>query len=134
MYGGRLYSWLSEILAQSVTASWKSSSFAIMVEPSRSRNQTLSRAKILVSAEEMNKIEDGDVLIAVMTRPDYFPAMQKASAFVTDEGGITCHAAIVAREMKKPCVIGTKIATKIFKDGDIVEVDAEKGLVRKISL
>jgi len=58
--------------------------------------------------------------------------MQRAAAFVTDEGGITCHAAIVAREMKKPCVIGTKIATKIFKDGDIVEVDADKGIVRKI--
>jgi pyruvate,water dikinase len=49
---------------------------------------------------------------------------------VTDEGGITCHAAIVAREMKKPCIIGTKIATKILKDGDMVEVDAESGVVR----
>jgi len=78
----------------------------------------------------MDKIEIGDVLIAVMTRPDYLPAMQKAIAFVTDEGGITCHAAIVAREMKKPCVIGTKIATKTFKDGDMVEVDAEKGVVK----
>ena len=58
------------------------------------------------------------------------PAMEKAAAFVTDEGGITCHAAIVAREMKKPCIIGTKIATKVLKDGDLVEVDAEKGIVR----
>jgi pyruvate,water dikinase len=65
-----------------------------------------------------------------MTRPDYLPAMQKASAFVTDEGGITCHAAIIAREMKKPCIIGTKIASKIIKDGDMVEVDADKGVVR----
>ncbi len=97
-----------------------------------SRGKVTGRAKILVSVEEMHKIEDGDVLIAVMTRPDYLPAMQKASAFVTDEGGITCHAAIVAREMKKPCVIGTKIATKIFKDGDRVEVDATKGIVKKI--
>mgnify|MGYP001564748046 CR=1 FL=1 len=58
--------------------------------------------------------------------------MRKAAAFVTDEGGILCHAAIVARELKKPCIIGTKIATRVFKDGDMVEVDATKGIVRKI--
>jgi pyruvate,water dikinase len=58
--------------------------------------------------------------------------MEKAAAFVTDQGGITSHAAIVAREMKKPCIIGTKIATKVFKDGDIMEVDANKGIIRKI--
>jgi pyruvate,water dikinase len=55
--------------------------------------------------------------------------MEKASAFVTDEGGILCHAAIVSREMKKPCIIGTKIATKLLKDGDIIEVDANNGFV-----
>jgi len=49
---------------------------------------------------------------------------------VTDEGGITCHAAIISRELKKPCIIGTKIATKVLKDGDLVEVDADKGIVK----
>lgn len=68
-----------------------------------------------------------------MTFPNFIPAMEKASAFVTDEGGILCHAAIVSREMRKPCIIGTKIATKIFKDGDLVEVDANKGTVKKLS-
>ena len=58
--------------------------------------------------------------------------MKRAIAFVTDEGGITCHAAIIAREMKKPCIIGTKVATKILKDGDMVEVDANKGTVKII--
>ena len=58
--------------------------------------------------------------------------MHKAAAFVTDAGGILSHAAITAREMKKPCVIGTQIATKVFKDGDFIEVDANKGIVRKI--
>jgi pyruvate,water dikinase len=58
--------------------------------------------------------------------------MEKACAFVTDEGGILCHAAIVSREMRKPCVIATKKATRIFKDGDLVEVDGEKGIVRKV--
>lgn len=81
---------------------------------------------------DFSKIKVGDVLVTSMTTPNMVPIMQKAAAFVTDEGGITCHAAIVAREMKKPCVIGTKIATKIFKDGDVVEVDATAGIVKKI--
>lgn len=68
-----------------------------------------------------------------MTRPDYLSFMRRASAFVTDTGGALAHAAIVARELKKPCVVGTAVATKVFKDGDLVEVDAEKGIVRKIS-
>ena len=65
-----------------------------------------------------------------MTRPEYIGAMRKAAGFITDEGGITCHAAIISREMRKPCVIGTKNATKILKDGDLVQVDAVHGVVR----
>lgn len=87
-------------------------------------------ARVLLSPEEMGKVQKGDILITQMTFPAYLPAMQKAAAFVTDEGGLTCHAAIVAREMQKPCVIATKIATKVFKDGNLVEVDANKGIVR----
>ena len=60
--------------------------------------------------------------------------MKIALAFVTDEGGITCHAAIIAREMKKPCIIGTKFATQVLKDGDLVEVDADAGVVRIIEV
>ena len=67
-----------------------------------------------------------------MTTPDFVPAMRRAAAIVTDEGGVTCHAAIIARELKKPCVVGTKHATQIFKDGDMVEVDANAGIVRKV--
>ena len=67
-----------------------------------------------------------------MTRPEFLPLMKKAKAIITDEGGITCHAAIVSRELGIPCIIGTKIATKVLKDNDLVEVDAEKGIVRKI--
>jgi pyruvate,water dikinase len=58
--------------------------------------------------------------------------MEKAAAFVTDAGGILSHAAITAREMKKPCIIGTKVATKVFNDGDMVEVDAESGIIKKL--
>ena len=83
--------------------------------------------------KELEKVKEGDILVTGMTRPHMLPAMQKAAAFVTDEGGITCHAAIVAREMNKPCIVATRIATKVLKDGDMVEVDADTGIVRKIS-
>lgn len=92
--------------------------------------KVIGPVKILESSRDIKKIQEGDIIVAVMTRPDYAPAMKKAAAFVTDEGGITCHAAIIAREMKKPCIIGTKIATKVLKDGDLVEVDAERGIVK----
>lgn len=88
--------------------------------------------KVVCKRAELIKVEQGDILMAPMTTPWYLPAMRKAAAIVTDEGGITCHAAIVSRELKKPCIIGTKSATKIFKDGDRVEVDAIKGIVRKV--
>ena len=65
-----------------------------------------------------------------MTRPEFLPLMKKAAAFVTDAGGLLSHAAIVARELKKPCIIATETATKVFKDGDLIEVDADKGVVR----
>ena len=81
----------------------------------------------------MIKMHKGDILVSIATKPDIVGAMKKAAAIVTDQGGITSHAAIVARELGIPCVIATKIATKIFKDGDNVEVDADKGLVKKIS-
>jgi len=90
------------------------------------------KVKILRRRDQVHTVEKGDILVSPMTTPDFLPAMQNAAAFVTDEGGITCHAAIVAREMKKPCIIGTKIATQVFRDGDIVGVDAEKGVVRII--
>lgn len=90
------------------------------------------RAKIVYNTMDMAKVHKGDILFAVTTTPDLLPAMNKAAAFVTDQGGITSHAAIVARELKKPCIIGTKIGTKIFKDGDMIEVDANRGIVKKI--
>lgn len=87
----------------------------------------------VTNLSHFNKVKPGDILVTVMTRPEYLPLMRLASAFVTDEGGITCHAAIISREMKKPCIIGTKIATRILHDGDEVEVDANKGIVRILS-
>ena len=90
------------------------------------------RVRIVNTEEQMKKMQPGEILISTMTTPRLMPAVTKAAAIVTDEGGITSHAAIVSREMKKPCVIGTKNATRVFKDGDMVEVDADKGVVRKV--
>jgi phosphoenolpyruvate synthase/pyruvate phosphate dikinase len=81
-------------------------------------------------SEESKNMKEGEILVTSMTRPEFLPFMKIAGAFITDEGGISSHAAIVAREMKKPCIIGTKIATKVLKDGDLVEVDANLGIVR----
>jgi len=86
--------------------------------------------KVLNSLEDMKKVEKGDIIVVSMTDPNYVPAMEKASAFVTDFGGILCHAAIVSREMKKPCIIGTKVATKTFKDGDKIEINSDEEIVR----
>ncbi|MBW2977563.1 hypothetical protein KY331_01840, partial [Candidatus Woesearchaeota archaeon] len=90
-------------------------------------------AKVITNVKEFHKFKKGDILIANSTTPNYMPIMGKAAAFLTDEGGITCHAAIVSREMGKPCIIGLKNATKVFKDEDLIEVDADKGVVRKIN-
>lgn len=91
------------------------------------------KVRIVYTEEELGKIKsEEDILVTPMTRPEFVPAIKIAGAFVTDEGGIVCHAAIVSRELKKPCIVGTKNATKIFKDGDIVEVDADKGIVKII--
>lgn len=86
--------------------------------------------KIVCGASELNKVVKGDVLVASMTTPEYVPAMRKAGAIITDEGGVMCHAAIVSRELGIPCVVGTKNATKILKDGDMVEVNANHNSVR----
>jgi len=88
------------------------------------------KARIILTKDRVNLIKKGEILVTTMTTPDFIPAMKKAVAFITDEGGILCHAAIISREMKKPCIIGAKIATKVLKDGDLVEVDAEKGIVK----
>lgn len=87
-------------------------------------------AKIVLKVSELNKVKRGDILVTFMTSPNFLQAMKLSAAFVTNEGGLTCHAAIIAREIKKPCIIGTRIATKIFKDGDLIEVDANQGIVR----
>jgi phosphoenolpyruvate synthase/pyruvate phosphate dikinase len=89
--------------------------------------------KIIFSAKEVDKMEKGNILVTRMTVPDMIMAIEKAAAIVTDEGGVTSHAVIISRELGKPCIIATKIATKVLKDGDLVRVDAEKGIIEKVS-
>ncbi len=85
--------------------------------------------KKVFEVDQIDKIKNGDILVVSMTTPDLIAGMRKASAFVTDEGGITCHAAIMARELKKPCIIGTRFATQVLNDGELIEVDADNGVV-----
>ncbi|NYZ78338.1 phosphoenolpyruvate synthase, partial [Candidatus Micrarchaeota archaeon] len=85
--------------------------------------------KIVLNLRELNKVRDGDVLVTEMTSPDFVPAMKRAKAIVTDSGGMTCHAAIVSRELGVPCIVGTQQATSVLQDGQAITVDAKRGVV-----
>jgi len=98
-----------------------------------SKGKTTGEVKLVFDESRLKKIEEGDILVTTMTIPGYVVAMKKAAAIITDEGGITCHAAIISRELKKPCIVVTKIATQVLKDGDLVEVDADNGIITIIS-
>jgi len=91
----------------------------------------VGKVKKIKSVNEIGRIEEGDVLVTTMTNPDMVPAMKKAVAVITDEGGRTCHAAIVSREFGIPCIVGTQNSTEILQDGMVVTVDATRGVVYK---
>jgi phosphohistidine swiveling domain-containing protein len=87
--------------------------------------------RLVLTNEIGNKVfNKGDILVSASTNPALLPLMKKSGAIITDEGGLMCHAAIISRELKIPCIVATKIATKVLKDGDLVEVDATKGMVK----
>ena len=85
--------------------------------------------KIVLDIDELDKIKDGDIMVTTMTTPDMVPAMRRASGIVTDEGGVTCHASIISRELGIPCVVGTGDATTTLKENTGVTLDGKKGLV-----
>ena len=87
------------------------------------------RVRMVHNPSELSKIEKGDILVTTMTTPDMVPAMQRAGAIVTNEGGMTCHAAIVSREMGIPCIVGTEHATEVLKDDEIITVHASRGVI-----
>jgi len=86
-------------------------------------------ARILHGPAEMEKLNAGEILVTSMTTPDMVPAMSRAAGIVTDEGGMTCHAAIVSRELGVPCIVGTREATKLIADGSEVTLDGKTGMV-----
>lgn len=97
-----------------------------------SKGTAKGKVRVLLSASENEKLQKGEILVTFMTSPDFMSAMRKSSAIVTNLGGVTSHAAIISRELGIPCVVGTKNATEILKTGDMVEVDADNGFVRKL--
>jgi phosphoenolpyruvate synthase/pyruvate phosphate dikinase len=94
------------------------------------KGKVTGKVRVMFTPNEMAAFVEGEILVAPETTPAYVPIMQKAAAFITDQGGITSHAAIVSREMGKPCITGTKIASQVLKTGDMVEVDAIKGVIK----
>lgn len=94
--------------------------------------QVKAEAVVITSKNDFNKMKDGCILVSHSTTPDYVPVIRRCSAIVTDEGGILSHASVISRELKIPCVIGTKNATSIIKNGDTIDLDADKGLVKII--
>jgi len=97
-----------------------------------SMGRVIAKVMICKTLKELSKFEKGRVLVTSMTRPEFVPAMKKAVAIVTDEGGLTCHAAVISRELGVPCVIGAKVATKVLNNGDLVEVNANHATVKVI--
>ena len=87
------------------------------------------KVKIILDIDELDKIKEGDIMVTTMTTPDMVPAMKRASGIVTDEGGVTCHASIISRELGIPCVVGTGDATSTLKENGGVTLDGKKGLV-----
>ena len=85
--------------------------------------------RVLANVKDGGRLQDGEVLVAQMTNPDWLPTMRRASALITDSGGMTCHAAIVARELGVPCIVGARTATRDLKDGTVVTVDGTHGRV-----
>ena len=95
------------------------------------KDKVKGKVKIIVDPSK-EKFDYGEILVTSMTRIEFVPLMRKAKAIITNEGGIACHAAIVSRELGIPCIIGTKSATKFLKDGDLIEIDTKKGIIKRL--
>lgn len=97
-----------------------------------SPGSAIGKARVLESPKQIGEMQEGEILVAQATTPDFVPAMKKAKAIITNEGGLTSHAAIVSRELGVPCIVGTQNATKRIKTGDLIDVHAASGIVKKI--
>jgi len=94
--------------------------------------KVVARARVIITKKELASFKKGEILVTISSNPELMPAIIKAKAIIADEGGSTCHAAVISRELKIPCIIGTKNATKKFKTGDNLEVNANLGIIKKI--
>ena len=102
-----------------------------MITSRAGEGKITGRARVVLNPVNA-KFEEGEILIAPQTQPGYVPLMKKAKAIVTDQGGITSHAAIISREFGIPCLVGTRFASKILKDGDLIEINTNHGTVKKL--
>lgn len=94
--------------------------------------KVVGKVRVLLNAKDCDHMKDGEVLVTFMTSPDFMPAIRRASAIITNLGGVTSHAAIISRELNIPCIVGTSNAVQILKTGDLVEVDAYEGTIKKL--
>ena len=94
--------------------------------------QVTGPAVVILERKDFDKFTDGSILVSINSNPSFMPVIRKASAIVTDEGGMSCHAAIVSRELQIPCVMGVRGATRWIADGDMIHVDAHNGIVKKV--
>jgi phosphohistidine swiveling domain-containing protein len=97
---------------------------------SASRGIVTGKARVLEDAQLINELEEGEILVTYMTTIEFIPGFRKAAAVVTDEGGMSCHAAIISREFGLPCVVGTQVATRVLKTGDLIEVNGDTGVIK----
>ena len=131
--GGKLYVYSGKKDAYKIASKVAvSTGSSFVAGTTASSGKAEGKVCVIFHRGEFKKFKKGCILVTTMTHPEFLPIMKLAKAIVTDEGGITCHAAIVSRELGIPCVIGTKISTQVFKDGDLVEVDANNGIIKKI--
>ncbi|MFA6414480.1 MAG: PEP-utilizing enzyme [Candidatus Paceibacterota bacterium] len=123
---------LSATETRTITDSWMVGQGSSLSGTVAYVGKVVGKCRIVLDYQDA-ALEEGEILVTGMTDPYFVPLMKKAAAIVTDGGGMLSHAAIVARELKKPCIVGTKFATQVLHDGDLVEVDADRGVVRKLT-
>ena len=103
----------------------------VQARPETSPGVSTGKVHVIADPKDIDEFEEGEILVTLMTSPDWVPAMKKAAAIITDNGGMTCHAAIVSREMQIPCIVGTKscgqAVTEMLQDGAQVTVNAKMG-------
>lgn len=91
------------------------------------------KVRVIAEPDQIEALQEDEIIVVRMTDPDSVPYIQRAKAVITDHGGILCHAAIVCREMQKPCIVGTKIATQELRTGDFVVIDNQANVFKKSS-